>query len=154
MKTNVFFKEGEKMNNKKIAYRISITTIISNSLLAILKLLAGIISNSSAMVSDAIHTFSDVATTIIAMVGVTIANKKEDDNHRYGHERMECIASLILSMILCVTGFEIGLSGIKLLISGDFETINTPGIFALITAIISILPPIFLAFFIEMRLWG
>ena len=56
------------MQNKKIAMRISITTIISNFSLAVVKFLAGILSNSGAMVSDAIHTASDVATTIIAMI--------------------------------------------------------------------------------------
>lgn len=127
------------MNTKKIAFKISIVTIILNSILAVLKLVAGLISNSSAIVSDSIHTFSDVATTIIAMIGVAIASREEDDNHRYGHERIESIASLILSMILFITGFEIGLSGINVLINNEFETMKTPGIFALIAAIISIL---------------
>lgn len=127
------------MENKKIAYRVSITTIIINSLLAVIKLLSGIISSSSAMVSDAIHTFSDVATTIIAMIGVAIGSKKDDDNHQYGHERIECIASLILSMILFVTGIEIGLSGIKILINNNIDSISEPGLFALIAAIISII---------------
>ena len=127
------------MNTKKIAFKISIVTIVLNSLLAILKLLAGFISNSSAIISDSIHTFSDVATTIIAMVGVAIASREEDSNHRYGHERIESIASLILSMLLFITGIEIGLSGIDILINNEFETMATPGLFALIAAIISIL---------------
>jgi cation diffusion facilitator family transporter len=127
------------MENKKIAYRVSITTIIINSLLAVIKLLSGIISSSSAMVSDAIHTFSDVATTIIAMIGVAIGSKKDDDNHQYGHERIECIASLILSMILFVIGIEIGFSGIKILINNNIDSISEPGLFALIAAIISII---------------
>ena len=127
------------MNNTKIAARISITTIIGNSFLAIIKFLAGIFSNSGAMVSDAIHTVSDVGTTIIAMVGVSLGNVEEDDSHRYGHERIECVASLILSFILLVTGFEIGIGGIKVLIENDYNSIKTPGIFALIVAIISII---------------
>ena len=91
------------------------------------------------MISDAIHTVSDVATTIIAMIGVTIGNLEEDSNHRYGHERIECIASLILSFILLITGLEIGIEGIKLLLKNDLDLIETPGLFALIAAIISIL---------------
>ena len=127
------------MNNKKIATRISIVTIIGNCLLAIIKFLAGFLSNSGAMISDAIHTISDVATTIIAMVGVNLGNKEEDENHRYGHERIECVASLLLAFILFVTGIEIGIEGIKILIENDYDSIKTPGLFALIAAIISII---------------
>ena len=127
------------MENKKIATRIIIVTIISNCLLAVIKFLAGIIANSGAMISDAIHTVSDVATTIIAMVGVTLGNKDEDDTHRYGHERIECIASLLLAFILFITGLEIGIEGIKILIANDYDSLETPGLFALIAAIISII---------------
>ena len=127
------------MNNKKIATRISIITIISNTLLAILKFLAGLFANSGAMISDAIHTVSDVGTTIIAMVGVAIGNKEEDDSHRYGHERIECIATLLLSFILFITGLEIGIEGIKILIQNNYDNIKEPGLLALIAAIISIL---------------
>ena len=127
------------MNNKKIAYRVSVVSIISNIFLAIIKLLAGILSNSRAMISDAIHTMSDLATTVIVIVGVAIGNKEEDDTHLYGHERLECIASLLLAVILMVTGIEIGKAGIELLVSGEYENIKVPGVFALVVAIISIL---------------
>ena len=127
------------MQNKRLAINVSIITIIGNIFLSIIKFLAGIFSHSGAMISDAIHTVSDVATTIIAMVGVTIGNLEEDSNHRYGHERIECIASLILSFILFITGLEIGLEGIKLLLKNDLDLIETPGVFALVAAVISIL---------------
>ena len=97
------------MNKTKEAYKVSILTIIGNAFLAILKLLAGIFANSGAMISDAIHTISDVGTTIIALVGVAIGNKKDDHNHRYGHERLECIASLLLAIILFITGLELSI---------------------------------------------
>lgn len=126
------------MNNKKIAYRVSVVSIISNIFLAIIKLLAGIFSNSRAMISDAIHTMSDLATTIIVIVGVAIGNRKEDDTHHYGHERLECIASLLLAVILSVTGIEIGKAGIELLVTGEYENIKIPGIFALVASILSI----------------
>jgi len=124
---------------EKIAMKVSIITIIGNVLLSIIKFIAGIIANSGAMISDAIHTVSDVFTTIIAYVGVRLSNIKEDDNHRYGHERLECIASLILSFILFVTGFKIGLEGLKLIIKGDYKIISTPGLLAVFAAIISII---------------
>lgn len=124
------------MDTKKEVYKVSVITIVSNFLLAILKIIAGIFSNSGAMISDAVHTISDVGTTIIAMIGAVVANKTADDGHQYGHERLECVASLILSMILFVTGVELGINGIKSLIDGSYDKV--PGIFALIAAIISI----------------
>ena len=126
------------MQNNKIALRVSITTIVCNVFLAIIKFIAGIFSNSGAMISDGVHTLSDVITTLIAMVGVYIGNKKEDEDHRYGHERMECIASLLLAFILFITGIEIGVEGIKIIIANDYDSLKTPGLFALIVAIISI----------------
>ncbi len=125
------------MNKIKIVKKVSYLTILFNIILAVLKLLAGIISNSSAMISDAVHSFSDVGTTIIAFIGIIIASKDEDDSHRYGHERLECVASIILSMILFIVGFEIGISGINALIENNYEKV--PGIFAIVAAIISII---------------
>ena len=84
-------------------------------------MIAGIVSKSGAMISDAIHTISDIGTTIIAFVGVIFANKSEDDEHRYGHERLECIASLLLAMILFITGLELGFYGLKLLVNGNYD---------------------------------
>ena len=124
---------------EKIARKVSITTIISNILLSIIKFIAGFIGNSGAMISDAVHTVSDVFTTLIAYVGIKLSNIKEDDSHRYGHERLECIASLILSFILFITGFEIGIEGIKILVNNQYDTIKTPGLLALVAAVISIL---------------
>ncbi len=125
------------MDKVIIVKRVSFITIVLNILLAILKLLAGIISNSSAMISDAVHSFSDVGTTVIAYVGILISNKDEDESHRYGHERIECIASILLSMILFIVGLEIGISGIEALIKNNYSKI--PGIFAIIAAIASII---------------
>ena len=127
------------MHNNRIAIKTSIITIIGNILLAVIKFIAGLLSNSGALISDGIHTVSDVFTTIIAMIGVTISNIEEDSNHRYGHERMECIASLILAFILFITGFEIGIEGLKVLINNNYASIKIPGIFALVVACISII---------------
>ncbi len=97
---------------EKEAIRVSKISIIINLILSALKLIAGIVSASFAMVSDAIHSASDVVSSAIVIVGVKIANKKSDRNHPYGHERFECVASIILSSILVVTGLGIGISGI------------------------------------------
>ena len=127
------------MDIRKEANKVSITTIFGNVLLAVIKFVAGLISNSKAMISDAIHTLSDILSTFIAIVGVNIASKEEDNSHKYGHERFECIASIVLAMILFITGIELGINGIKDIVSGDYKDFTEPGVLAVIAAVVSII---------------
>ena len=126
-------------SDKHIAMSVSTNSIIFNSILSGFKLFAGIISNSSAMVSDAVHSASDVFSTIIVMIGVNISSKEADDEHQYGHERFECVAGIILSCILFATGVGIGIIGIKRIFGVTNENLETPGMLALVAAIISII---------------
>ncbi len=98
---------------EKEAIKVSKVSIIVNLVLSLLKLMAGVFAASYAMITDAIHSASDVFSSIIVIIGVKIANKKSDKSHQYGHERFECIASIILSTILILTGLGIGISGIE-----------------------------------------
>ena len=80
----------------KTAVKVSTVSIILNIILSLLKLVAGIFGKSMAMLSDAVHSLSDVFGSIIVIIGVKISKKKEDNDHQYGHDRMECLASLAL----------------------------------------------------------
>ena len=124
------------MDETKIIRKLSQVGIWGNVLLAGFKLAAGIIGNSSAMVSDAVHSLSDVFATFVAYLGVRLSMKPEDENHPYGHERIECVASLILGLILAVTGFGIGYTGIQKIIS--HEDLVIPTMLPLIAAVVSI----------------
>lgn len=126
------------LEEKKIAYKVSIISIVVNIALSIFKFLAGILSHSSAMVSDSIHSISDVVSTIIVIIGVKLSNKEADKEHPYGHEKIECIASLLLAIILFITGLSIGYQGIMNIINKTYLNIFIPGILALIAAIVSI----------------
>lgn len=123
------------MNNQNIANRVGKVTIIWNIILSAVKFIAGIIGNSSAMVSDSIHSLSDVVSTVVAMIGIKIASKDIDENHQYGHEKYECIASIILSFILFITGIGIAVNGITGFVNGVSVE---PSYITLIAAIISI----------------
>lgn len=125
------------MKEKNIAIKVSIVTIIINSILTILKLCSGMFGYSKAMLSDAIHSASDVFSTIVVIIGIRLSSKKADKEHPYGHERLECVASLILAIGLIFVGIGIGLSGIKSIFSNNY--IHKPGLTALIAAVLSIL---------------
>ena len=132
--------ENEKNKiNEKIAMKISFISIVVNIILSVIKLFAGIVASSTSMISDAIHSASDVFSTVIVMFGIKISNKAPDSTHQYGHERIECIAALVLAMTLILIGFEIGINGIKDIFSFNENNIEIPGRLALIVAIISIL---------------
>ena len=125
------------MKTEKIVYKVSLITIIVNIVLTIIKLLSGIFGKSQAMISDSIHSLSDVLSTIVVIIGVKLSLKKPDKLHPYGHERIECVAAIILSIMLLITGIGIGYTGINNII---FNTnISIPEIEALLAAIISII---------------
>lgn len=129
----------DNLKEEKIAMKVSFYSIIANVFLSIFKLLAGVVGKSGAMISDAIHSLSDVFSTIVVIIGVKLSNKKEDKEHPYGHERMECVAAMILAMNLILVGVGIGILGIKNIVSGNYEYLTIPGILALVAAVVSIL---------------
>ena len=139
--TTIFKYSSQKSkaaDEQLVAMRVSSVSILVNLLLSAFKLLAGLIAHSGAMISDAIHSASDVFSTIIVIIGVRISGRKSDEDHQYGHERMECVASLILAVVLFLTGLGIGKEGLSNILAGNYEDLTVPGLFALIMAVISI----------------
>lgn len=123
---------------QKVANRVSMVSIIGNLILSLLKLFAGIFAHSAAMISDAIHSASDVFSTIVVIIGVHLSSKESDKEHPYGHERLECEAAIILAMVLFITGLGIGIDAAKNILQGNYAGLQVPGIAALIAAIVSI----------------
>ncbi|MBO5293478.1 MAG: cation transporter [Lachnospiraceae bacterium] len=123
---------------QKVANRVSFITIMGNVVLSVVKLLAGIAAHSNAMISDAIHSASDVFSTFVVMIGIKLAAKKPDKEHPYGHERLECVAAIILAIVLFITGIGIGMDALKNILRGNYSDLQVPGILALIAAIVSI----------------
>jgi len=123
---------------ERIVNRVSAVGILGNVVLSGFKLAAGVIGHSGAMVSDAIHSLSDVFATLVAYIGVRLSRKKADKEHPYGHERMECLASMILGNILGCTGLLIGYTGLRTILTGESDRLAVPGRIALLAAVISI----------------
>lgn len=125
-------------NYEKQAMKVSMVSIIGNFILTALKLLAGIVAHSGAMISDAIHSASDVFSTFVVIIGIKISSKESDKDHPYGHERLECVAAIVLATILAATGLGIGYSAAGKITGGDYAHLEVPGILALLAAILSI----------------
>lgn len=123
---------------RRVANRVSFITIAQNVALSVFKLLAGIIAHSNAMISDAIHSASDVFSTIVVIIGVKLASKDSDKEHPYGHERLECVAAIVLAMVLFITGLGIGVQAFRDILQGNYGNLEIPGMLALIAAIVSI----------------
>lgn len=126
-------------NFEQVAMKVSTISIVANFILTVLKLLAGVIAHSGAMISDAIHSASDVFSTIVVIIGIKISRKESDKDHPYGHERLECVAAIVLATILAATGLGIGYSAVTKILAGNYENLAVPGILALVAAIVSII---------------
>lgn len=125
-------------DRQRIAERVSARIIIGNVFLFLLKLIGGIRGHSAAMISDAVHSLADVVSTLIVIIGVRLAGKAADREHPYGHERMECVAAIILAAVLGATGVGIGYSGLYKMVRADYAGDMIPGTIALGAALISI----------------
>ena len=118
------------------AVRVSMVSIVGNTVLSIFKFLAGIFAHSGAMVSDAVHSASDVFSSVIVIIGVKLSTRASDKEHPYGHERFECVAAIVLAFILFVTGLFIGHVALERI---GTQSALLPGKLALIAAIVSII---------------
>ena len=130
--------QDSRQNPQAIVNRVTSIGIIGNVILSLFKFMAGILGHSSAMVSDAIHSLSDVLATFIAWLGIRLSMQAPDREHPYGHERLECVASLLLGAILFGTGLMIGLTGLRTILAGHYDELQSPGSVALIAAVVSI----------------
>ncbi len=126
-------------HREKTAMRVSLVSILVNILLSAFKLLSGLLAHSSAMISDAIHSASDVFSTFVVIVGVKLSGKASDKDHPYGHERLECVAAIVLATILAITGLAIGYAALLQITGGHYAQLAVPGVLALVAAGASII---------------
>ena len=122
---------------EKTATNVSLVSVAGNTVLSLLKLLAGILAHSGAMISDAVHSASDVFSSFIVIIGVKLSVKAADKEHPYGHERFECVAAIVLAVVLAVTGLLIGYRAVETIRAGSAAQ-PMPGLLALVAAVVSI----------------
>lgn len=121
-------------------YKVTLTGSIVNMVLLVMKFVAGVLGNSAAMIADAVHSLSDFLTDIVVIAFVRLSSKPADHDHDYGHGKYETIATSIIGMSLVVVAMILGWNGIdKVLLVFKGERLETPGMVAFMTAIVSIL---------------
>lgn len=128
----------ENQTFKFQATKVSLLSIIGNTVLSVFKLIAGVVAHSGAMISDAVHSASDVFSSIIVIFGVRVSSKESDKEHPYGHERLECVAAIVLAVILGITGLGIGYFAIEKIIAKNYSALAVPGTLSLVAAATSI----------------
>lgn len=125
-------------DREEVATRVSVLSILVNVVLSVGKLAAGLLGHSVAMVSDAVHSASDVFATFIVIIGIRVSSKQSDEEHQYGHERLECVASIILATILALTGLAIGSAGVEQILHSGESPLAMPTLLPLAAAVVSI----------------
>ena len=128
---------NEDKEFERIATRVSADSIAVNTLLSLRKLLVGILARSGAMISDAVHSASDVLSSFIVIIGVKLSRREADRAHPYGHERFECVAAIVLAVLLAMTGVLIGWQAVDVIRTGSGGQ-TVPGLAALVAAAVSI----------------
>lgn len=124
---------------KRKIYRVTFVGFVVNLVLSLLKLAAGLIGRSGAMVADAVHSFSDLATDVVVIAFARISAKPRDPGHDYGHGKYETLATIVISIALGVVGAGIllnSIEGIRTVVEGG--TLPRPGAIALVAAVVSI----------------
>ena len=127
MRNELKYKRGER------GTRIGIFILL---FLALIKLTAGILGHSRALLSDGLHSFSDVLTSIVVLVGLHIAKRPPDQTHPYGHGKAESIAAKTVAIILILIGAHFGIDNLKTIFT---KTLVTPGMITLWIALIAII---------------
>ncbi len=122
--------------DKSIMIRVSKVSVAANVFLSAFKLFAGVVGHSGAMIADAVHSLSDVAGSGLVILGAHLSSKESDREHQYGHERLECVISLILANVLLLVAAGIGIEGIRGMI--DPQSAAMPGMLALSAAVVSV----------------
>ena len=127
------------MNEKHLALRTSQFNIALNSLLALSKIATEWERVPMAIFNDGINNAGDVISSVIATVGIAAGSKASDNEHQYGHERLECVAAILLSGIIMVVGITLFADGLISIIKGSYQNRQSPGLLALVMAIASII---------------
>lgn len=138
--TDYICKRIIMMKNREQEIRsITLWGAVVNIALTVLKIVAGVLGRSAAMIADGVHSLSDLLSDIVVIVFTHISSKGKDRDHSFGHGKFETLATLIVSVILLAVGADLMAGGVKSIIAVmGGEVLPKPGYIALAAAIVSI----------------
>ena len=137
---NLFIKDKNVKDTKvraKYGTLSSLTGIVVNFILSITKVVIGIISNSMSIISDGLNNITDAGSSVITMIGFKMSQKKVDNDHPWGHGRMEYISAFIVDMLIVLVGIELFKSSVDKIINPTMPDISAVTITILVIAIIA-----------------
>lgn len=136
----LFVKDNGDPKDEKIrpkyAMLSSITGIVVNLFLSIFKLIIGIVTNSMSIISDALNNVTDTGSSIVTMIGFKLSQKEVDNEHPWGHGRMEYITAFIVDILIILVGVELLQNSVDKIIHPVMPTVNGIVIFLLVVAIL------------------
>ena len=132
------YREGEKNSpeeRRACGSAVSIVGIIANILLAAFKMLAGILSGAISITADAMNNLSDAGSQVVSFISFKISGKPADRDHPFGHARIEYVASMIVSFIVLLVGFELMTDSVSKIFNPEPTTYNALVIIILVASI-------------------
>jgi cation diffusion facilitator family transporter len=127
--------------SKDEGVRIVLFSVILNAFLFMLKGVVGLLANSTALEADAVNSAGDTMSSLAVLFGIKYSLKPHDEDHHYGHGKMEALISLFVGIVILATSLLLWRSIIHIVVSGEFSQAN---IWALIAALIAIIIKIFM----------
>ncbi|MEE9543084.1 MAG: cation diffusion facilitator family transporter [Thermodesulfobacteriota bacterium] len=129
-----------------IAFRATVLNILGNTALFILKIIAGLMSGSIALISDALNSFTDIISSIAVFICVRISSKQADEGHPFGHSRAEPVAGLIVAILAGILGFELIRNSVERFFTGTHVTVST---FTLVVPVVTIIVKLLMSWYFK-----
>ncbi|HHT71668.1 MAG TPA: cation transporter [Firmicutes bacterium] len=132
----VFIPKHENLEDPQVRARYGFLeawiSIVGNIILSVLKVIIGVALNSVSLLADAAHTFSDVITSVVVLVGFHASRRRPDKEHPFGHGRVELVSTLIIALLLALVGLEFGRTSLDRLLHGNAVTGTVPAAMILV----------------------
>lgn len=129
-------KINKNDEREKIVVKTSAIGIVTNILLAVFKMVIGLLSNSIAIVLDAVNNISDVASSVITIVGTKLAGKEPDKKHPFGHGRIEYLSAMVIAVIILYAGTTSLIESVKQIIKPEIPDYNFTSLIIIAVAVV------------------
>lgn len=135
----LFIKNADDVTNPAVRERYGVLSgavgIFCNLLLCVVKFIIGTVTGSVSITADAANNLSDASSSIVTLVGAKAAGKPPDDEHPYGHGRVEYICAMLVAFVILLMGFELAKTSISKIIQPEAVTFSIPALVALLLSI-------------------